>query len=198
MTDSRRDPLPAAGSPEDAAGTRQRERLLLLFGRLAEGEVSALGAVYAICAEELYGLALWRTGSTSDAADVVQEVFVRLVTRRHRLMSIADPRAYLRRMAHSASVDVHRRNARRREEPLEACGFVESPADSPERSADARRVSRLLARLPAAQREAIYLRHFAGCSFAEIGRATGVPTFTASSRYRIGIRRLRRLTGVES
>jgi len=198
MTDSRQDPLPAAGSPEDAAGTRQKEHLLLLFGRLAEGETSALGAVYAICAEELYGLALWRTGSTSDAADVVQEVFVRLATRRHRLRAIAVPRAYLRRMAHSAAVDVHRRKARRREEPLEACGFIESLTDSPERSTDARRVSRLLARLPAAQREAIYLRHFAGCSFAEIGRATGVPTFTAASRYRIGMRRLRRLTGVKS
>ena len=54
-----------------------------------------------------------------------------------------------------------------------------------------------LRELPAPQREAIYLRHFAGCSFAEIGKATGVPTFTAASRYRLGMRRLRQLTGVE-
>ena len=56
---------------------------------------------------------------------------------------------------------------------------------------------RMINQLPPAQREAIYLRHFAGCSFAEIGRATGVPTFTAASRYRLGLQRLRRLVGVE-
>ena len=62
---------------------------------------------------------------------------------------------------------------------------------------EARRTSRLLLELPPAQREAIYLRHFAGCSFAEIGRATSVPTFTAASRYRLGIRRLRDRMGVK-
>ena len=34
-----------------------------------------------------------------------------------------------------------------------------------------------------------------GCAL-EIGRATGVPTFTAASRYRLGMRRLKRLAGV--
>jgi DNA-directed RNA polymerase specialized sigma24 family protein len=51
----------------------------------------------------------------------------------------------------------------------------------------------MLAGLPLKQRETIYLRHFAGCTFADIGRIVGVPTFTASSRYRLGVHRLRRL-----
>jgi RNA polymerase sigma-70 factor (ECF subfamily) len=142
-------------------------------------------------------LALWRTGSPTDAADVVQEVFVRLAGLRDRLCKIRDPLAYLRRMTHRESVDVHRRRSRRREDPLSDCPFVEPYEPSPERGLDCERVSRLLADLPAAQREAIYLRHFAGCSFAEIGRATRVPVFTAASRYRLGIRRLRILLGVE-
>jgi DNA-directed RNA polymerase specialized sigma24 family protein len=37
------------------------------------------------------------------------------------------------------------------------------------------------------------MRHFEECTFARIGRITGVPTFTAASRYRLGIGRLRRL-----
>ena len=142
-------------------------------------------------------MALWRTGSPTDAADVVQEVFVRLARVRDRLRTIRDPLAHLRRMTHRESVDVHRRRSRRREEPLQDCPFVEPYEPSPERGLDCERVSRLLAGLPAAQREAIYLRHFAGCSFAEIGRATRVPVFTAASRYRLGIRRLRILLGVE-
>jgi hypothetical protein len=32
-----------------------------------------------------------------------------------------------------------------------------------------------------------------GCTFAEIGEIVGVPKFTAASRYRIGIEKLRKL-----
>jgi RNA polymerase sigma-70 factor (ECF subfamily) len=189
MTESRRDtPQAAENGPK---------RLVELFAAVGRGELAALDALYDRFADELYGLALWRTGSPADADDVVQEVFVRLAATRRRLGSVADPRAYLRRMAHSAAIDVHRKSARRREAPLEECAFLESADDSPERRAEAQRVSELLGRLPPAQREAIYLRHFAGCSFAEIGRATRVPTFTAASRYRIGMRRLKQLVGVD-
>ena len=55
----------------------------------------------------------------------------------------------------------------------------------------------MLKDLPPPQREALYLRHFAGLTFAQIGRVAGVPTFTAASRYRLGIRRLRRMMGIE-
>ena len=168
-----------------------------LFVALASGSQQAFEDLYTVAAPRLYGLALWRTGDPEDAADVVQEVFVRLAAAHARLGGINDPLAYLRRIAFRASVDVHRKRARRREEPLEVCAFVEAAGESPERGADAVRVSRLLARLPANQRQTIYLRHFAGCSFAEIGRATGVPTFTAASRYRLGLRRLQRLAGVK-
>lgn len=174
----------------------ERSSLSRLFGELAAGQVRALDGIYDACAREIHGLALWRTGSPTDAADVVQEVFVRLAERSSRLGSVQDPLAYVRRMAYRASVDVHRKRIRRREEPLEVCVFLEARDASPERRLEARRLSALLAKLPAKQRQAIYLRHFAGCSFAEIGRTTGVPTFTAASRYRLGMRRLTRLAGV--
>ena len=173
-------------------------RLSGLFERLADGRTEALEEIYAACADEVHGLALWRTGSADDAADVVQEVFVRLAERSVRLGKVRNPLAYIRRMTHSISVDLFRKRARRREEPLDVCRFVEAAGGTPERRVDAERASKLLATLPAAQREVLFLRHFAGCSFAEIGRATGVPTFTAASRYRLGTRRLRQLLGVNS
>jgi len=183
------------GEDREAAGAG---RLSGLFERLAVGKTDALEEIYAACADEVHGLALWRTGSAHDAADVVQEVFVRLAAGRARLGKVRNPLAYIRRMTHSVSIDLFRKRARRREEPLEACRFVEATGDSPERRVDAERASKLLAALPAAQREVLFLRHFTGCSFAEIGRITGVPTFTAASRYRLGTRRLRQLLGVES
>jgi RNA polymerase sigma-70 factor (ECF subfamily) len=69
------------------------------------------------------------------------------------------------------------------------------PVD-PGRALDARRASTALRSLPAAQREAIVLHHFSGLTFADIGRVMGVPTFTAASRFRNGIRTLRRLMGL--
>jgi DNA-directed RNA polymerase specialized sigma24 family protein len=41
------------------------------------------------------------------------------------------------------------------------------------------------------------LRAWAGLSFREIGRALGVSTFTAASRWRLALARLRRAFGVE-
>jgi RNA polymerase sigma-70 factor (ECF subfamily) len=196
MSQRMREPL--ASSDEAGAVGATRTRLLDLFRDLASGRAQALDGIYAICSDEIFGLALWRTGSTSDAADIVQEVFVRLASRRSRLGGIRDPLAYVRRMAYRASIDVHRKRKRRREEPIEEVPLMAARPEDPERHVDAGRVSRLLVKLPANQRQTIFLRHFADCSFAEIGRATGVPTFTAASRYRLGMRRLRRLIGVQT
>jgi DNA-directed RNA polymerase specialized sigma24 family protein len=51
----------------------------------------------------------------------------------------------------------------------------------------------LLAGLPSTQREVVYLKHFAGCTYSEIGRIVGVPTFTAASRHRAAVAALRDL-----
>jgi RNA polymerase sigma-70 factor (ECF subfamily) len=169
-----------------------------LFGMLAEGRAAALEPIYEALADDVHGVALWRTGSTADAADVLQEVFVRLAGAGPRLRRVRNPRAYVLRMAHRAAVDVHRRRKRRGEGTIDEARYVQASTPTAERDLDAGRVARLLDELPAEQREVIYLRTFAGCSFAEAARATGVPTFTAASRYRLGLERLRRLLGVKS
>lgn len=164
-----------------------------LFDDLAAGRTAALGALYDAAAPQLYGLALWRTGSAEDASDVVQDVFVRVVEQGARLATVRNPRAWLLTVTHRAAVDVTRRRTRRRAAPLEDCPLLIAAAADGDRAIDAARASRMLAALPAGQRDAIFLRHFADCSFAEIGAIVGVPKFTAASRYRNGIGRLRRL-----
>jgi RNA polymerase sigma-70 factor (ECF subfamily) len=171
-----------------------------LLGRalaeIAEGRVAALERVYDLVGRELYGLALWRSGSANVAADVVQDVLLALAHRPERLTGVRSPRSYLLAAAHRACIDRFRRDRRAAEHPLDEAGLLEAPPEEPGRAADARLASDLLRRLPDAQREAIYLHHFAGLSFSEVGSVTGVPTFTAASRYRLGIRRLRILMGV--
>ncbi len=92
-----------------------------------------------------------------------------------------------------AAIDLLRRSSREDRLP-EKPRFV--AVENPERSAEAARISSALEGLPPKLREALFLRHFAGLTFAEIGRVAGVPTFTAASRCRLGLARLRRILGI--
>ena len=170
-----------------------RGEWLELFAELADGRASALEALYRTAARRLYGLALWVTGSPEDAADAVAETMVRVAEARGRLSAVRDPRAWLLTVCRRVSLDVLRRKARRPSDPLETAALVVAPEGDPDRALDARRVSTLVAALPRTQREVVYLRHYADCTFAAIGRVVGIPAFTAASRYRLAIRHLRRL-----
>jgi RNA polymerase sigma-70 factor, ECF subfamily len=52
---------------------------------------------------------------------------------------------------------------------------------------------RALARLPAAQRDAVLLSYGRGLTVPEVARLTGVPLGTAKSRLRLALRRTRAL-----
>jgi RNA polymerase sigma-70 factor (ECF subfamily) len=192
--------LPAEPAQEPSAQSfsgMAKESWVELFNDLAAGRSEAFARLYELTARRLYGLALWRTGSREDACDVVQEVFVRLAERRNRLTKVKDPRAWLLAVTHRAAVDLMRRRKLRQAQPIEQMPILEAPAYDTAQAVDAERASKLLAELPAAQRDVIYLHHFVGCTFAAIGRITGVSTFTAASRYRLGLKKLRRLMGRE-
>ena len=164
------------------------------FEALASGDRGALETVWLLASRRLYALALWRTGDAEDAADVVQDVFVKLASGRADLGKVEAPHLWLFTVAHRAAVDMTRRRVRRAV-PLEAAPFLGAKGAHPEDAVRAAELNRALACLPEAQREAIALHHFSGLSFREIGRATGVPTFTAASRCRLALARLRRILG---
>ncbi|MCB1037317.1 MAG: RNA polymerase sigma factor [Acidobacteria bacterium] len=168
-------------------------RLRRLFEEISEGRPRALEELYDSTSRRLYGLALWRTGRTEDAEEVVQEVFVRLAHRRLELRRVKNPQAWLLAVTHRLAVDLTRRRRVRRSESLEDASELLAPAVDPVRAIDGSRISARLRELPAAQREVLYLKHFAGHSFAEIGAIVGVPTFTAASRYRRGLAQLQKL-----
>jgi RNA polymerase sigma factor, sigma-70 family len=167
--------------------------LKVLFVRLAGGDLTALEEIWDLAGRDVHAHALWRTGSREDAEDATQEVFVRLARAGRSLGRVERPRRYLAAMTHRACVDFRRSDRRQAGPPPD---FVE-PRDEgdPGRMIDARRVSEALADLPPVQRETVWLRQFGEMSFREIGRATGVPTFTAATRYRLGIAKLRKRLG---
>ena len=164
-----------------------------VFDALAGGRIDALDELYDLAATDVYRLALWRTGSREDAEDVVHDAFVRVAEKARSLGGVRRPRCWLLTVAHRLAVDLCRRRRRRSADDLAEAPYLVAPTEDPDRAADARTASRLLGQLPAKQREVLLLRHFADLSFAEIGRITRVPTFTAASRHRLALARLRRL-----
>ena len=166
---------------------------LEIFRSLADGRLAALDELYDLAATDVYRLALWRTGSPEDAEDVVQDVFVRIAEQGRRLASVRHPRRWLLTVTHRVAIDLCRKRSRRDADPLDEIAYLEAVSEDPADALDARAASELVGRLPAKQREVLLLRHFAGCTFADIGRITGVPTFTAASRHWLAIAKLRRL-----
>jgi RNA polymerase sigma-70 factor (ECF subfamily) len=187
---------PAAALPWSlllAAQAPEVEALAVLIADAATGDSESLARLYDATARELWGLALCRGANREVAADAVQDVFCRLAAGRGPRRRVRHPRAWLLACVRRAAIDRLRRH--RRETDLESAPELFSAAD-PERSLDAQRAASAVARLPPKLREAVYLRFALDLSLAEIGRVAGIPTFTAASRVRLGVARLRVHLGV--
>ena len=173
------------------AGSRDRDRNCLR--RLAEGDVGALETIWEAHGDRAFRHALWVTGRREDAEDVVQTVFVHLAGLGSDLLGVRDLAPYLGTMVHREAVAVSKRRALREAlVHLDADALVARQADA-QNEADRRRVAAIVADLPVEQREVVVLHVWGGLTFREIGRATGVSTFTAASRYRLATSRIRRV-----
>jgi RNA polymerase sigma-70 factor (ECF subfamily) len=167
-------------------------RLML---RYRDGDAEAFDALYARHKDGLYRYLLGLCLDAATAEDLVQEAWGKLIAARHRYRPTARFSTYLYRVAHNCFVDHYRRRrSRGREEDADAVTLTARDGD-PGREAEhalARdRLQRLLAELPAEQREAFLLREEGGLSVAEIAAATGVGAETAKSRLRYAYRKLR-------
>lgn len=133
---------------------------------------------------ELYRFAALRTGSRSDAEDIVQEAFLKLLTASGEIIH---PRAYLYRCVANACCDLKRR--RTFHEPLRADQPQEDP--DPALREEAERLAARLDRIPPEQAEVIRLHTFASLRFTEIAEVLDIPVTTVKSRFQYGVAKLR-------
>ena len=123
--------------------------------------------------------AAWRvTGSESDAEDVVQTVFLRLLDHGHLATLGPEAGPYLRRAATNAALDVLRRRASARAVPIEDEGDelpdrAAGPAGRLRQGELRAELRRALAELPERAAEMFTLRYFEGWSNGEIAGAAG-------------------------
>lgn len=162
-----------------------------LIERIDAGDLSALAAVYDAYAGAVYRQALAVLGSPADAEDVLQDVFVKLVTRRGG--PIRDLNAYLLAATRRQAISVLRR--RRREVAIEQGEAARLVSPTPDSPTDAEALRGALERLPAAQRQVVTLKIYEQMTFAEIGRRVRASANTVASRYRYGLEKLRHALG---
>jgi len=164
-----------------------------LLARSRHGDRDAFAVLVSRYQDELYTMALRMLASPADAADVVQETFLRAYTRLPELRGTS-VRGWLYRVAVNCSHDVHRRVSRRPADPLEdAAGNIvdlPDPGLGPEASALQRErlaaVRDALLSVPEVFRAAIVLRDVNDLSYEEIADALRVPVGTVRSRLNRG------------
>lgn len=148
----------------------------------------------------IYTFAYRLTGDPHDAADLAQEVLMR-VRRGLDGFTPGSFEAWLWRITHNAFVDEHRRRKRRPSVPLpdEPDRLAQAASPPPDEVLASIRlgddVQKALLSLPPDFREAIVMCDVVGLSYQEIAEATGVPIGTVRSRIHRGRRQLREWLG---
>ncbi|MBY0503417.1 MAG: sigma-70 family RNA polymerase sigma factor [Bryobacteraceae bacterium] len=138
-----------------------------------------LGDLYTRYADTVYRTALRVTGSTADAEDVLQTVFLRVLKREEPLDPLRAPEGFLRRSAANAAIDVVRRRQTWRQDSL---------SESPDRlkqdsSAELKeRLRQAIATLDARDAEMFVLRYMEGLANGEIAEMYGLEKTTIAVR----------------
>jgi RNA polymerase sigma-70 factor (ECF subfamily) len=127
------------------------------------------------------------------AEDVVQEVFVRLA---REPAAPRSPKAWLFRSVRNAAISRVRTTVRRRVHEARAASEREPCLSAaPDALLDSGVVARALLRLPAAEREAIVLRLWAGMTLREVAAVAGSSPAGVLAAYRRGLAAIRETLG---
>jgi RNA polymerase sigma-70 factor (ECF subfamily) len=173
-----------------------RSAELALVRRVQRGDASAQTELVEHLLPHLRAVANALLGTSADADDAVQIGLMRVLEGLATWRGDASLYRWARRVSAHVCLRLSEQNRRHaRAVAAEAeISEIEAPrSDGGFRDALVRPVAEYLDRLPAAQREAIVLRHALDHSVAEIAELTGVPVDTVKSRLLFGRRTLRKL-----
>lgn len=165
------------------------------------GDLQAFDVVYDRFGEMVYNLALRLAGSREEAADLSQEIFLRIYRHLGGFGGRSTLKTWVFRIAINHCRDRLSRHVPSMQsidaDPTEGSVAIADPARGPEELAvaadEGRRVMDGLARIPQVFREAVVLRDLEGLSYEEIAEVLGVRVGTVRSRIARGRDQLRTL-----
>ena len=162
-----------------------------LIAACRAGDREAFGRLFDLCRDRVYSVALGICGERAAAADVSQEVFMKLLTRITQFEGRASFATWLYRMTVNAAVDHQRAGRRATALPDDVVDLRRHDHDY-ERAERRRRVERAVQALPARLRAPLVLRHIEGLSYNEIAAVLDLSAGTVASRLSRALTRLSR------
>lgn len=121
---------------------------------------------------KLFRFAFRLLGSSEEAKDVVQEVFIKVWNGRDQMESIDNMEAWCMRITRNLSLDKIRSRQRKATDPIEESFDIQNdtrtPYEAAENNENMQRINQLIASLPEKQRQVMHLRDIEGYSYNEI------------------------------
>lgn len=155
------------------------------------GETEALGALFLAFGDLVFRTAVRLAGSTADAEDVTQDVFVRLPDALCGFTgSAASFPAWIRRVAVRQTLMHLRGGRRRREVGVEGVAALVAPRDTP---LDRLSIEAALQRIPNEHRAVFLLKEVEGYDHAEIAELLGISVANSEVRLHRARQQLREL-----
>jgi RNA polymerase sigma-70 factor (ECF subfamily) len=197
---------PSTTTRIDHSGDHEDQRSLdkAIVEAISDGDHRALRRAYDLFAPYVNGVALGILKDRDLAADITQDVFVRLWERHERYDATRGSlKSFLQMDAHGRSIDLLRsRRAADARERADHERKTSSHAAGTEELAMAEitssTVRSALMSLPDEQRTPIAMAFFDGYSYRDVADILGVPEGTIKSRIRTGMRRLQLALGAEA
>lgn len=121
---------------------------------------------------KLFRFAFRMLGSSEEAKDVVQEVFIKVWNGREQIEEIQNMEAWCMRITRNLSLDKLRSRQRKSTDSMDEAFDVHEEGLTPHESTEIKesmvRINQLIAALPEKQRQVIHLRDVEGYSYNEI------------------------------
>ncbi|MHC4553276.1 MAG: RNA polymerase sigma factor [Planctomycetota bacterium] len=168
-----------------------------LVWQLRRGSKDAMRAIYEKYKDDLLRIAAGLLKETSQAEDVVHEVFANFVSVSGSFRLTGSLRGYLMKCVANKTRNINRTLSRRRTTSLDHAELVVSTIKRPDEwvivDEQFQRLRDAMAQLPYEQREAVVLRLQGAMKFKTIAQLQQTSVKTALSRYRYGLDKLRTL-----
>ncbi len=154
---------------------------------------------------KIYNHGLRLMGNSSDAMDLMQEVFLGVYRNLHRFRGDAKFSSWIFRIAHNKAMDLNRKKRVLAGYPVDSDGegdafdsFADETAIEPAmellQTEQNRNVMAMLNSLPFEQRLIVELKVFQSLTFEEIAEMQGISDNTAKTRFYTALRKLKSAT----
>ncbi len=160
------------------------------------GDKDAFSQLVSLYGKRIYYAAYSFLHNVDDAADIVQEVFLRAYRNIGSFDTTRSFYPWLYRIARNLCINAAKK-ASRRDTALPAEELIASPGPDPAsqllRNEEMDELHRAIEKLPGKQREILTLKTFQDCSYAEIAEILDIPIGTVMSRLYTARKQLREL-----